>query len=224
MYLPSAFAAGDDAAMVALIRDYPLGMIITACADGLQVNALPFLPISRPDGEIRLQAHMARANPHFQALAEGTETLVVFQGPNAYISPNYYPSKQEHGRAVPTWNYAMVEARGELSTIQDKDWLRNHVAALSDWQEQQVAGNTGTSANGKEHEPWTIDDAPEAYMGSQLSAIAGIELRKVRLTGKFKLSQNKSAADRNGVINGLKKLDALPACTAALMDKLEDGN
>lgn len=190
MYEPPHFREHSLAPMHALIRDNPLGLLISAGAGGLLANPIPF--ILDDEGEKgTLRCHLARANPQWQALRDGAEALVVFQGPDRYITPAWYPQKAVDGKVVPTWNYAVVQARGPASIIEDAAWLLAHVSALSDANE---AGRP---------EPWAVSDAPDDYVAAQLRGIVGIEIRIASLVGKFKASQNRPAADRQGVADGL---------------------
>lgn len=159
------------------VRHIGLATLVTA---GLEANHLPMLL----DGHV-LRGHVARANPVWKQGAGGA--LAIFLGPHAYVSPSWYPSKAETGKAVPTWNYITVHARGSLRWIQDGDWLRAHVTAMSDAHE---AGRA---------EPWKVSDAPASYVDGLLRAIVGFELRIESLEGKYKLSQNRDASDRDGV-------------------------
>lgn len=158
----------------------------TLVTDGLTANPLPML---LQDGVLR--GHVARANPVWQA-GDGA-ALAVFLGPHAYISPSWYPSKAETGKAVPTWNYIVVQARGRIRWIQDGEWLRAHVSALSDAHEQARS------------EPWQISDAPAGYIDALVRGIVGFELAIESLDGKYKLSQNRDARDRDGVRDGLMR-------------------
>jgi transcriptional regulator len=146
------------------------------------------------DGPAALRGHVARANPMWKTLSSDFEALAVFHGPEAYISPNWYPTKQEHGKAVPTWNYAVVHARGPLRIIQDADWLRAQVESLTQRQESAFA------------EPWAVSDAPADYIEKMLAAIVGIELALTSLEGKWKASQNQPDANRGGAAQGLQAL------------------
>jgi transcriptional regulator len=135
---------------------------------------------------------MALANPHWRSIDAGTPALAVVTGPEAYVSPSFYPSKAEHGRVVPTWNYSAVHLTGRLSVHTDADWLRAQVGLLTDAMEEGRP------------EPWQVDDAPATYVEQMLRAIVGLELAVERVEGKAKLSQNRSAADRQGVVAGLR--------------------
>ncbi|CAA2159760.1 Protease synthase and sporulation protein PAI 2 [Methylobacterium brachiatum] len=191
MYQPPHFRDETRAAQHGLIRAYPLGLLITGGAAGLIADPVPFLlDESGPNGTLR--AHLARANPHWQALAEAEECLVVFQGPQGYVTPGWYASKREHGRVVPTWNYATVHAWGRPRVIEDADWLHRQVADLTTLRETPRAA------------PWAVDDAPAPFVAAQLRAIIGIEIPITRIEGKWKMSQNRPEADRAGVVAGMR--------------------
>ena len=140
-----------------------------------------------------IECHLARANPHWKDLAAGNEALMIFQGPEGYVTPNWYPSKAEHGKVVPTWNYAVVHAYGRPEVIEDKAWLRRHVAALTAQQETSEA------------EPWALSDAPDTYIDVMLRGIVGFRFAITRLEGKWKMSQNREMRDRDGVVSGLRR-------------------
>jgi transcriptional regulator len=181
MYVPPHFAETDPDVLRALIRAHPLGTWVTR---DLVVNHIPFL---MRDG--MLVGHVARANDVWKNLAG--ESVVIFQGPEAYITPSWYASKREHGKVVPTWNYAVVHAHGTPRAIEDRDWLYALVTELTDANEASRP------------RPWKVTDAPAEFVRAQLGAIVGIEIAVERLVGKWKASQNRSAADRRGVIEGL---------------------
>jgi transcriptional regulator len=138
-----------------------------------------------------IEFHLARANPHWKYLAECNEALMIFQGPDGYITPNWYPSKAEHEKVVPTWNYAVVHAYGRPEMTQDPDWLRRHVVELTAQQERN------------EVKPWALTDAPETYVNAMLRGIIGFRFAITRLQGKWKMSQNREMKDRDGVARGL---------------------
>ncbi len=199
MYLPKHFEQPDAAAVQALIAAAPLATLVAMTAQGLTANLLPmeFVPAGAagvagdsggPHGVSHgtLRGHVARANPLWREAGAGHEVLAVFTGPQAYISPNGYPSKREHGKVVPTWNYAVVQARGPLTVIEDADWLRALVTRLTDQHESSSAV------------PWKVSDAPDDYIAQMLKAIVGIEIRITSLTAKWKVSQNRSGDDRLG--------------------------
>jgi transcriptional regulator len=191
MYQPTVFREERLAVLHELIRAHPLATLITAGTGGLMANLVPF---TLADTSVKgtLRAHIAKANPQIDALQAGAETLVVFHGPQAYITPSWYASKKEHGRVVPTWNYAVVQARGTPLVIEDPGWLRAQIDALTSGQEDQRAA------------PWRVTDAPEPFIEGQLKAIIGIEIPILGIEGKWKVSQNRSDADRRGVYEGLQ--------------------
>jgi transcriptional regulator len=191
MYLPKAFEENRVEVLHALIRQYPFGALITLNDDGLQANHIPFEIESAPEPFGTLYAHVARANPVWRDLSRNHDALVIFQGPQSYVSPSWYVSKRETGMVVPTWNYVVVHARGRLEPIDDPAWLRAFVEKLTKTHEQVQT------------EPWNISDAPAQYIENQLTAIIGLKLTITGLIGKWKLNQNRSARDRASVIQAL---------------------
>ncbi len=192
MYLPTAFREDRLEILHTLIRAQPLGTLITAGAGGLLANLIPFIVKDGGEKGI-LRAHIARANDQVEALRSGAETLVVFQGPQAYITPSWYAAKAEHGRVVPTWNYVVVQARGIPRLIDDAAWIRAQIGELTESQENRRA------------EPWRVSDAPEPFIMGQIGAIVGVEIPIASIAGKWKVSQNRAAADRKGVEEGLQR-------------------
>ena len=190
MYQPSAFREERLETLHALIRAHPLATLITAGTRGLIANLVPFTLADTGD-KGTLRAHVAKANDQIDALKSGAETLVVFQGPEAYITPSWYASKKEHGRVVPTWNYVVVQVRGTPRVIDDTAWLRSQIGALTSSQENHRA------------EPWKVADAPAAFIDGQIKAIIGVEIPILTIEGKWKVSQNRSTDDRQGVCEGL---------------------
>ena len=204
MYTPKHFVESRVEALHGLIRAYPFATLVTRAADGLTANHLPFELV----GEV-LHGHVARGNE--LARLDGAEVLLIFQGPDGYISPNWYPSKHETGREVPTWNYAVVHVHGRLRVIDDATWLRRLLETLTDHHE---AGQP---------QPWKISDAPEDHIEKSLRAIVGLEVAIERIEGKFKLSQNHPARNRAGVVAGLRERDGDgDAELAALMTQQEE--
>ena len=192
MYLPTHFSETRPAVLRAFVRDHPLGLLVTPNrAGGIDANSVPFVLDAEGDAPGVLRAHVARANPVWSSARDDVDSLVVFQGPQSYVSPAWYPSKAAHGKVVPTWNYVMVQARGRFRAIDDRGWLREFVGRLTDRHE-------GTRAA-----PWAVADAPADYVETMLGAIVGIELTLSSLVGKWKVSQNRSEADRAGVAEGL---------------------
>jgi transcriptional regulator len=191
MYTPKAFEVTDVAAMQRQIDQTRLAVLVTNGEHGLQASHLPLLLRREPDACGTLYGHLAKANPQWQDLAAGGEALVIFSGADAYISPSYYPSKAEHEKVVPTWNYLAVHAYGRAEIFTDAERLRELVGDLTDKHE------SGRS------QPWSVDDAPADYIATMLGAIVGFALPIERLEGKRKLGQNRSAQDYAGVREGL---------------------
>ncbi|BAP89047.1 FMN-binding negative transcriptional regulator [Burkholderiales bacterium GJ-E10] len=195
MYIPEAFRIDDLRALRALVRAYPLGTLITAGGGGMQASPLPFQldPAAGPQGALR--AHMARANPQLDALRAGEECLVLFHGPQGYVSPSWYPSKRQHHKVVPTWNYAVVQVRGRAAVNENATGLRDLLAELTAEHEARRGPR------------WSPDEAPPEFLARMAQAIAGIEIAIDTIEGKFKLSQNRDAADRDAVISALESGD-----------------
>lgn len=195
MYTPASFQETDPTRLHALINAHPLGLLISVAEGEPIVSPLPFrlYPDEGPHGVLR--AHMARANPHWKLLVDQPNCLVVFQEPGGYVTPNWYPSKAETHKVVPTWNYAVVQARGPISVIDDAAWLHTQLNELTGQHEQARAT------------PWQVSDAPADFIAAQMKAIVGLELPIRQLSGKFKLSQNRPDPDRSGVLQGLSQAD-----------------
>jgi transcriptional regulator len=191
MYIPPHFAQTQPEALHALIRSHPLGVLVTHGPGGLDADHIPFEfdPAIGPLG--LLSAHVARANPVWQRCPTGTEVMVVFRGPEAYISPSWYPSKHEAHRQVPTWNYEVVHAHGTLTVRDDERFMRGLVAKLT--RRHEAA----------EPQPWKMGDSAPEFIDSMLRNIVGIEVALTSLVGKSKLSQNKDARDRQGAADTL---------------------
>lgn len=198
MYCPSMFREDRLEVLHQLIRRYPLATLITSGSGGLMANLVPFsLHGGGAFGVLR--AHLARGNTQLDALREGAEALVVFQGPESYVTPSWYPSKAAHGKVVPTWNFTMVQVRGRPQVFDDAQWLLAQVQQLT---EQHEAGRG---------DPWKLADAPDDFIAAQLKAIIGFEIPIRAIEGKSKLSQNRLPADRQGVIDGLRAEGNCPA-------------
>nr|AIA10557.1 putative FMN-binding domain protein [uncultured bacterium] len=190
MYTPEHFAPSPEA-VESLLRHTGAANLVTMTGDGLLATLLPFVYEPSIGEHGALHAHMARNNTQWSSAATG-EALMIVQGNDAYISPSWYASKAEHGRVVPTWNYSTAHVYGELVIHDDADWLGRHVRRLSN---QHEAGMP---------KPWTVDEAPGRFIAGQLKAIVGVELVITRVEAKTKLSQNRNAADVDGVIDGLR--------------------
>lgn len=183
MYVPEHFSAPSTEAMLQLVRQHPLGTLFTAGESGLDANHIPFELAAEQGALGALHAHVARNNPVWTDVQNGDEVLVVFRGEEAYISPNWYPSKHEHHKQVPTWNYKVVHAHGRITIRDDERYVRGLVAKLT------------RAHEASEPKPWKMTDAPKEYLAAMMLAIVGIEIEITRLTGKFKLSQNKAPED-----------------------------
>jgi transcriptional regulator len=207
MYQPPHFREERLDVQHALIRAHPLGAMVTIGPEGLTANHFPFIVDASASTFGTLRAHMSRANDQWRHLGGLKEALVIFQGPHAYISPGWYPTKAETGKAVPTWNYAIVHAHGRPRVIDDAEWLLRHVSELSAINEAGQA------------EPWSVSDAPADFVAGMLKGIVGIEIEITRLEGKWKMSQNRVVVDRAGVVQGLSKLgDERSATVAELVE------
>src|SRR5712691_3108492 len=191
MYLPKHFEETRVPVLHELIHAHPLGALVVLTVRGLDANHIPFEvdPAPAPLGTLR--GHIARANPLWRDFSRDVEALAIFQGPGTYISPSFYRTKRETAKVVPTWDYAVVHAHGPLRFIDDRAWLRAFVETLTDRYEAE------------RRDPWKITDAPSDYIETQLGAIIGLEIPMTRLVGKWKVSQNRPAPDREGVVEGL---------------------
>lgn len=212
MYQPPYFQETRLEIQHELIRAYPLGLLITAGPGGLMANPVPFLIDAEAGALGTLAAHVARANPQWKELSVVGECLVVFQGPQSYITPSWYATKAATGKVVPTWNYAVVQVRGRPRVIEDAAWLRRQVERLTRSQEDHRPV------------PWTVDDAPEEYVAGQIKGIVGLEIPIAQIDGKWKVSQNRPAADRAGVVAGLRAQGDMGEALATLVDERSKPN
>jgi transcriptional regulator len=195
LYLPAHFNETRPDVMRALMRSRPLSTLVTQCESGLVANHVPVQTLDEPAPLGCIRGHIARANPLWREYRADTQALAIFQGPQVYVSPSFYPSKAKTGEVVPTWNYAVVHASGTLRFIQDTAWLRDFVAGLTTTHEQPRAM------------PWKIDDAPAPYIDKMLGLIVGFEFSITALSGKWKVGQNRTQADQQGVIRSLQSAD-----------------
>lgn len=194
MYIPKHFEQLSIEAMHELIRAYPLATLVTLDAEGLCANHIPLLLSEKPEPYGLLSGHVPRSNPVWEA-SNQTVAIVIFQGPNAYITPSWYASKQETGKVVPTWNYTVVHAHGHIRAIDNPQWLRAHLEVLTNQQEAPFA------------HPWSVSDAPRDFTEKLLASLVGIEIQISKLIGKWKVSQNRPEQDKAGVVAGLRRLD-----------------
>jgi len=191
MYLPSHFEETRIEVLHDLVRQHPLGSLVTLGTQGLNANHIPFEIDGAPAPYGTLRGHVARANPVWRDHSRDPEVLVIFHGPQVYVSPSWYETKRQTGEVVPTYNYAVVHAYGRLQIVEDRAWLRGLVTRLTERFE------SGRPA------PWQVSDAPQDFIDKQLGAIVGIEIAISKLFGKWKASQNRPAADRAGVVEAL---------------------
>jgi len=192
LYLPAHFNETRIDVLHSLMRKHPLATLVVSGSSGLIANHMPVETLSSPAPLGCLHGHIARANPLWKEYREDTPALAIFQGPQAYVSPSFYPSKAVSGEVVPTWDYAVVHAGGTLRFIHDAEWLRAFVTQLTQTYE------------GPRPKPWTIGDAPARYIEKMLTLIVGFEFSISSLTGKWKVSQNRPQADRRGVVENLQ--------------------
>ncbi len=205
MYVPTHFAETRVEVLHDLVRAHPLGALVVLAPDGLDANHIPFEIDREPAPFGTLRGHVARANPVWRHFSPQVDALAVFQGPHAYVSPAWYASKREHGKVVPTWNYAVVHVHGPLRVIDDRGWLRQFVERLTNRYEANRS------------DPWKVGDAPREFIDTMVGAIVGIEIPIARMTGKWKVSQNRADKDRVGVAHGLTQE---PGEAAAAMVRL----
>jgi transcriptional regulator len=174
------------------MRRFPLATLVATTARGLDANHLPLVLDDSHGGLGVLRGHVARSNPAWREIPAGSDVLTIFHGDNRYISPSWYPTKREHGKVVPTWNYAVVHARGQIEWHDDPVWLRELVETLTNLHERDSA------------EPWHVADAPAAFIERNLGSIVGFEIRITKLDGKWKVSQNRTPAERAAVVAELR--------------------
>lgn len=198
MYTPSHFEESRRPALYSLMRAHPLAALVMQTSRGISADHIPLLVVDSGEASGMLQGHVARANPIWLEVADGSSVLAIFQGANEYISPRWYPSKLQHGKVVPTWNYLVVHVRGQIQWHEDPGWLRKHLEATTQTHE------------GSDH-PWHLSDAPSDFVERMLLQIVGFEISMSELKGKWKLSQNRSEVDRKGVVEGLKDRNSASA-------------
>lgn len=212
MYVPSHFEETRIEVLHQLIRESSFAALVTLGSDGLDANHIPFELDASPAPFGTLRAHVARGNPVWRDFSKDVEALVVFRGPQAYITPSWYQTKRETGKVVPTYNYIVVHAHGPLRVVEDQAWLRGLVERLTNRYEAARP------------EPWKITDAPGDFIEKQLLAIVGLEVPITKLVGKWKVSQNRPEADRDGVVRGLRAIgDADAVAMANLVERRANG-
>ncbi|MGO2354231.1 MAG: FMN-binding negative transcriptional regulator [Marinomonas foliarum] len=191
MYTPKHFEINDQEELLAFVKAFPFATLVSNGEDGLNAEHIPMLVHVDDEKRVCLQAHIAKANKLWQNVANQADVLVVFQGENAYISPNWYPSKKVDGKAVPTWNYRAVHIKGNINFIHDVKWKLALLEKLTNIHEKEQPA------------PWSISDAPQEYIDKLQAAVVGIEITVTDIQGKYKLSQNQTAENKNGVRDGL---------------------
>ena len=210
MYTPAQFKIEETQEAHALMRARPFAILVTHGGEGLTATHLPtVLKFDDANPLGRIECHVARPNPQWKTVAPDGEALLIFQGPEAYIRPGWYPAKAEHGKVVPTWNYAVVHAYGRLEVVHESAWLLAHVSELTNQQEAPYDAR------------WATSDAPSNFLDAMARGIVGLRLAITRLEAKMKMSQNREPRDRAGVVRGLSdRAEGQDAATAALVDKL----
>ena len=193
MYIPKQFEETDVAKMHELIRSHPLATLVTLTPSGLNANHIPLILTESENEAGVLQGHVARSNPMWRDAEREREVLAVFQSGEAYISPNWYATKEQTGKVVPTWNYSVVHAHGFMTVHEDAEWLRIQITKMTDLREARFPV------------PWKVSDAPADYIEKLIGSIVGIEIVVNRLEGKWKVSQNQPLENRSGVIEGLTR-------------------
>ena len=210
MYVPSHFEEARLEVLHGLMRAQPLATLVTLSAEGINANHIP-LHLAPDQGRFgALRGHVARSNPIWSNRVQDVEALAIFHGADAYISPSWYPTKREHGKVVPTWNYAVVHAYGPLRVIDDPVWLRSQLEALVSRHEAQSAA------------PWSIADAPPEFIGRMIESIVGFEIVISRLQGKWKVSQNQPAVNRASVVDALRQRGQ--ASASEIADMVEEAS
>lgn len=194
MYVPGTFAETDIQTITGLIEQYPLGLLVSSGVSGLRASPLPFLYRTK-NGQPTLISHLAKANTHWKDLLDLKACLVIFQGAGNYVTPAWYPSKQTTHKVVPTWNYEMVQVVGVPKVIESSDWLKDQVTEMT------------ASMEAVRSNPWSVSDAPEDFIETQLKAIVGLEIAITEIKGKWKMSQNRTVEDAQGVAQGMSASD-----------------
>jgi transcriptional regulator len=205
MYTPKHFEQPRTEVLHELMRARPLATLITLTSNGLNANHIPLHLIDTPEPFGTLRGHVAHANPLWNDFEKDVEVLAIFHGPDSYITPSWYATKQETGKVVPTWNYAVVHAYGMLRIIDDASWIRTQLETLTAQNEANFA------------KPWSVADAPHEFTEKLIGAIVGVEIVITKLTGKWKVSQNQPAQNQASVIEGLNNSELRDAVAMAAL-------
>lgn len=212
MHIPKQFQESRVDILQGFMRDYPLCTLITLSSDGVNANHIPMHVIDTPQPFGALTCHIDKSNRIVDDIHRNGEVLAIFNGPNTYITPSWMPTKKEKGRVVPTWNYAVVHARGNARVIEDKQWLYEQIGAFTNHSETAV------------HSQWQLSDAPLEFTDKLINGILGLEIIITELTGKWKVSQNEPMVNKRGIVEGLKNSDgqadkaAMASLVAAAME------
>jgi transcriptional regulator len=204
MHTPKVFQQNDSIHLQDIIVNYPFATLIIHSENGIEVNHIPFF-LDKSNGKCVLQGHIAKANPLSETVNTQAEVVLIFHGPNCYISPNFYPTKKENGKAVPTWNYIAVHVRGVMTYRFDEDFKLTMLDNLT----QQHEATQAT--------PWSIYDTPEQYLEHMLPAIVGLEIQITSITGQWKVSQNQPEVNKQGIVKGLNKTQISDAHKIAML-------
>lgn len=208
MYIPAHFQATESQVLHEIVRNSPLGTFVIHKEDGFLINHIPFTMVER-NGELTgLQAHVPRANPVSEYLVNGADCVVVFQQADGYVSPSWYATKREHGKVVPTWNYAVAHVHGVARAIDDIKWIQRQIQKLTNQNEQDRA------------DPWAVSDAPKSYIEQLTKSLVGIEVDVQRLEGKFKCSQNQPQKNKDSLLDALNKSQVDPAFSSVMRSQL----
>ena len=213
MYCPEAFAETRPEVLRALIQQYPLATVVSMGSNGLEANPIPLYLVASEGSQLVLQGHIARANPLWREIVPDNEVLVIFQGPQHYISLSWYATKAETGKVVPTWNYAVVQAHGPLQVRDDPDWIRQQMVTLTAQQEKDFTL------------PWQVEDAPQDFTERLIQQVGGIEISISRWMGKWKISQNQPVGNRDSVVAHLEQQKQIDSGSMAeyVLASLKDG-
>ncbi len=212
MYTPKHFAEPETDTLLQLIAAAPLGTLVVNSESGLEANHIPFIHEVRDDGSCVLRAHIPRANPLSDLLRSATPCLVIFNGPDGYISPSWYATKQKHGRVVPTWNYSVAHAHGSVLVIDDPDWVLSQIHELT---ERNEAARP---------EPWAVSDAPGNYTRALVSSLVGLEVTVSRIEGKTKASQNQPEENKASILGAMSKEQPDTALSGLMRRVLDDAD
>ena len=196
MHIPKFFEQDNIEELEKMMLAYPFATLVNQSKNGLRADHIPLYLQKMPNNKRILKGHIGKGNPLWKEVTENSESLAIFHGPDNYISPNYYPSKQVDGKVVPTWNYVAVHLKGNISFVHDKEWKLDMLNVLTNQHEENQS------------QPWSVSDAPSEFTAKMLGGIVGIELDVKSIQGQWKVSQNKQEKDSQGIIGGLSEIGA----------------